>query len=112
MFQGEGHYFDIGCRCKNDSECLSPENVIKFSYFFDQKMRSRYQDEEIPMREQLEFENIFKNFTMKHFDAEKLVGEKSPNYFLESKIPWRIREYNPNIKIVMLLCEPSDRAGI
>jgi len=72
-------------------------------------MRSRYKEEEISKEEQLQLEDIFGKFKMSHFDSIKIIGERSPNYFVESKIPRRIREYNPNIKVVLLLCEPSDR---
>jgi hypothetical protein len=33
LFQGEGHYFDIGCRAKSDQECLSTENIMKETDF-------------------------------------------------------------------------------
>jgi hypothetical protein len=44
------------------------------------------------------------------FLENKLIGDKSPNYFIESEIPGRILKYNPNSKIVILLCEPAARA--
>ena len=38
------------------------------------------------------------------------MGERSPNYFVEKKIPRRIKMYNENAKIVLMLCEPAARA--
>jgi hypothetical protein len=54
--------------------------------------------------------NVFQlQFVFIPFSDNKIMGEKSPNYFIESEIPGRILKYNPNIKIVILLCEPAAR---
>lgn len=44
-----------------------------------------------------------------HYDpkSEKLCGEASPSYFVASK---RIAAFNPNVKVIIMLRDPVDRA--
>lgn len=40
----------------------------------------------------------------------KLLGEATPNYMYSPAAPERIRAYNPNMKLIMVLRNPVDRA--
>lgn len=40
-----------------------------------------------------------------------LLGEASPQYLINSQVPQRIQEHNPNSKIVIILRNPSDVAN-
>ena len=53
-----------------------------------------------------DFENYEKNFT----ENKKLIGEKTPSYCYIRKAIIRIKEYNPNMKLIMILREPISRA--
>ena len=109
IYQGEGHYFDIGCRSQTDSACLQNKNMMKFSYYVTPKQRSRYPSVNKQILKDTP-DDLFRIENMTYFDKKKIIGEKSPNYFIESRIPKRIRQYNPNAKVIMVLCEPSSRA--
>ena len=91
---------------KDPQECSSTQNLLKFGYFVQPKWRSQF-----PSRETDEnlLDPTFSG-VIKSFDEKILVGEKSPNYFVESRVPKRIKKYNPHAKIILLLCEPSERA--
>ena len=110
IYQGEGHFFDIGCRAKSEVECISAANAFDFLYSPSPKQRSRYPFYETARTRSSNKYDMFNAGKLQHFDEHKIIGEKSPNYFIESDIPLRIRQYNPRMKIVVLLCEPSARA--
>tara|TARA_B110000879_G_scaffold211942_1_gene306237 strand:+ start:47 stop:802 length:756 start_codon:yes stop_codon:yes gene_type:complete len=51
------------------------------------------------------------NWYEKHFKTKKtIVGEKSPSYLLDKRAINRIYNYNPNIKLIIFLREPIQRA--
>ena len=102
-FHGEGHYFDIGCRGKTTAQCVSDKNMIDFAYLVLKKNRLKYSWISAPnfITEKGSFSNA---------DPKIIVGERSPNYLIESAIPSRIKKYNPNIKVVIMVCEPAARA--
>lgn len=43
-------------------------------------------------------------------DHGKVFGEISPSYFNDTSVPRRVREYNPDIKIIVTLRDPVERA--
>ena len=91
---------------KDPKECSNPENLLKYDYYIPPNWRSRYPSEErIPPLNSPDFAGA----KLRSFDEKILVGEKSPNYFVETQVPKRIREYNPNAKIIILVCEPGAR---
>ncbi|MCG3225827.1 MAG: sulfotransferase domain-containing protein [Candidatus Heimdallarchaeota archaeon] len=51
------------------------------------------------------YENIFKNCSV-----DSIIGEKTPTYSYSKKVPQRIFEYNPDIKLVWIFRNPVDRA--
>ena len=51
------------------------------------------------------------NWYEKHFKTKKnIVGEKSSSYLLDKRAINRIYNYNPNIKLIIFLREPIQRA--
>ena len=83
LFAHEGHYFDIAC-VSGAAECVNVEKMKAFLYNANSA-------------------DAAKRPSMKMF-------EKSPNYFESLWIPRLIHQYNPNIKIVIVTCDPAARA--
>lgn len=83
LYAQEGHYFDIAC-VNGAYEC---DNVDKMRAFL---------------------------YTANTADAawrsNLRVIEKSPNYFQSLWIPRLIHQYNPNVKIIIVTCDPAARA--
>ncbi len=52
------------------------------------------------------YHNHFNNFLEKN----KTFGEISPNYIINPHCPTRVFEYNPKVKLIVLLRNPVDRA--
>ncbi len=46
----------------------------------------------------------------KQYAGEKAVGEATPNYMFNPKAGERLRDYNPGLKLILLLRHPVDRA--
>ena len=44
------------------------------------------------------------------FDSELLTGEFSTQYFWDKNVPERIYQFNPDIKLILCLRNPVDRA--
>ena len=49
-------------------------------------------------------------FPVRSKDKDMLYGEASPYYFFHPLVPERIYKDNPNIKLILLLRDPADRA--
>jgi len=45
----------------------------------------------------------------KHFSGGMVTGENSPSYFCDSRVPKRVQEYDPNMKIIVCLRDPVER---
>ena len=41
--------------------------------------------------------------------AGDIVFEKTPDYFFQADIPEKVKEFNPNVKIITVLCDPVKR---
>ncbi|RLF35719.1 MAG: sulfotransferase, partial [Thermoplasmata archaeon] len=51
------------------------------------------------------YESLFE----KH-KKEKAVGEKSPSYFFDPKVPLRIKKHIPDVKLIFIFRDPIKRA--
>ncbi|MCK5157664.1 MAG: sulfotransferase domain-containing protein [Candidatus Heimdallarchaeota archaeon] len=84
----------LAFQLKNNSQVFIP---LKEIHFFDN-------DENYSKGVEW-YENIFKNCS-----PDSIIGEKTPTYSYSEKVPQRIYEYNPEIKLVWILRNPVDRA--
>ncbi len=50
----------------------------------------------------------YKNFFEGH--SEKLIGEKTPNYFFNEEVPARVKKHLPDVKLIFIFRNPIDRA--
>ncbi len=41
---------------------------------------------------------------------DQFIGEYSPSYFFDKKVPFRIKEYSPKSKFLLILRNPADRS--
>ncbi|UCF67738.1 MAG: sulfotransferase domain-containing protein [Acidobacteriota bacterium] len=82
------------------SICVAPN---KEAHFFDDPSLAdlRWESPEAGRR----FCSFFPNYT-----GQPRVGEATPIYMYLPGVPERIRRYNPAMKLILLLREPSDRA--
>lgn len=73
-----------------DIECSNPKELDFFSFFFDKGA----------------------DWYHSHFNNKKnrLLGEISPSYFIDKDSPLRVKKYNPNMKIIVTLRDPIERA--
>lgn len=84
LYAYEGHYFDIACLAKTTEECLSLKNRQKYNYGAQ----------------------IHENQTLDYY----LDYEATPAYFTTPGVAKLLKLYNPNIKVIVLLCDPANRA--
>ncbi len=80
---------------KNHAEIFMPPEK-ELNYFFDEKLYKKGED-----------------FYHSYFsDAQygKVLGEASPGYIVHPKAARRIHAYNPNIKLILTVRNPIDRA--
>ena len=85
LYANEGHYFDIGCLGRNESSCLSIENMARFKYG--------------PQP-----------YPNPNFDQIMQYAETTPAYFTTPGLPRLLKMYNDRLKIVIVTCEPAARA--
>lgn len=50
------------------------------------------------------------DFSFPHYRGERLVGEATPEYLYSARVAARMRAYNPDMKLVLLLRDPAERA--
>ena len=67
-----------------------------------------FDDEEIFAQQPIDFELLHKHF--RPSARSKIVGEVTPSYIYWKPAIERIWDYNPNIKLLVLLRNPADRA--
>jgi len=82
---------------KNSDVCLPAQQEL---HFFD--------DEEIFSKRPVDYEKLHKHFNPRR--SAKICGESTPNYLYWPTAMERIWEYNPQIKLIILLRNPIDRA--
>ncbi|MEM6780633.1 MAG: sulfotransferase domain-containing protein, partial [Pseudomonadota bacterium] len=70
-----------------------------------QKRIDGWGDENVIIETFEQYQNLF----LKASDRQ-IIGEASPLYLLDSKIPKQIKTYSPDIKIILILRNPSDVA--
>src|SRR5574338_133116 len=59
------------------------------------------------------FDRYYKNgfdWYNTHFKDNVFTGEATPSYFWNPHAPKRMKEYNPNLKIILILRNPVDMA--
>lgn len=71
----------------------------------------------LPPQKEVHFFDRFKNLDLVssyesvfNFQNEKIIGEITPSYILRPHCAKLIHEYNPNIKLIVILRDPTDRA--
>jgi len=82
------------CLCEHPQICGSSVKEVGFFY------RDRYYNKGIS------FYKVFFN----NCDADKIIGEFTPQYLASREVPGRIKQCFPDIKLIVCLRDPIDRA--
>lgn len=83
--------------------------------FFNLIKHPKIRDSQLSSNKEINFFNHFYYKGTDWYDrqfhfGDWLVGESSPLYFCEPSVPVRIKQYNPEIKLLLSLRNPVDRA--
>ncbi len=101
---------------KHPDICMTP--IKETNYFFQGFTKAHRELLNLNGKERLDGwsdENIIRseeqyNNLFSHAEPDQLIGEASPLYMLDKEIPLRLKNYNPKMKIIISLRNPSDVA--
>ncbi len=93
------HYLD-----EHHDICMSSDKEP--NYFSDEELQ---QQDMYYGKSRVETLDIYHSLFDKHSES-KIKGEASVSYLFYKKVPKKIKEYNPNAKIIIMLRNPSHRA--
>ena len=100
LYATEGHFFDIACLGMTTEECLSLENIQKFYYGPELKYNSYFNP-----GPGLKLPSDYTSSS-----PYTMFYETTPAYFTTPGAAHRLKLYNPNIKIILVTCDPVNRA--
>ncbi len=93
-----GEFGNFDCGKNKEPHYFSATQLLKNSYYFDVNISST-------------LEEYHKNYTKKtEFNADKHAIDFSPSYLANTHAAEKIKSYNPNAKIVIILRNPVERS--